>query len=449
MKIMSLWLFARIAAAISVIFLVSIATLNKGQVLAQIANARLWTCGDGAGKEMGMPQGAVWDPDAERMIFAPPTSNPGYTYLMSWDITKRPDTGCVALAFDGTNTATTASTTGSTAKTKGAHGIVLLFDASSNIQGYITGDNQGHRLIFIAKTINNPVTFAYGDGTGTFSPFIAGTGTSGKIPYPSGGCAHRNTKKHYFSNGGGMGLFTWNSGASALDGSQLISYAFNYVDGPIASTGRVSSIRGCAIAFEADTTTASVMFLTASTYNALHRLTPVSSSGVLSTIAVDNTDCPGFSCGINVVLAEMPSGDVTLIWSTIRRYRSSFARVTPNQLVNEGVAGSATAFSWTHYSLVDLRGSSFMYGVYALPNGTLITLLGGYLAFAVHDYKYWNISSYAAPPTTSSTTTTTTATTTPTTTMSLGGGGNSNAGASSSFGGGCIGVLILLAFTTL
>jgi hypothetical protein len=111
MKIMSLWLFARIAAAISVVFLVSIATLNKGQVLAQLANVRSWVCGNGAGKEILRPTSAVWDPDAERMIIA--TNNfggsSGYNYLVSWDVTKQPNTACAAIAFDGTNSDPTES----------------------------------------------------------------------------------------------------------------------------------------------------------------------------------------------------------------------------------------------------------------------------------------------------------------------------------------------------
>jgi hypothetical protein len=281
-------------------------------------------------------------------------------------------------------------------------------------------------LLYIEKSANFPVTFVYGDGTS--GGFLAGTGTiSGKIPSPWGGCAHRNTKKHYFGNSGGMGLFTWNSTAAALDGSLLIQYAATYVDGPISGAGRVSSVRDCAIAFEADTTTASVMFMTGLTKNDLRRIAPVSSSGVLSTIAFDYTACSNyFGCGITLVLRETPEGYVTLIWSTIARSRSSFANVTKSQLVNEGVAGSATAFTWTNYSLVADTG--FNYGLVALPNGTLITLMSGLIfAFAVHDYQYANISSYAvASPTPAPT---------------------NSAGASLSFGGGFIGALFFLALT--
>ena len=57
-------------------------------------------------------------------------------------------------------------------------------------------------------------------------------------------------------------------------------------------------------------------------------------------------------CGVTLVLHETPDGFVTLVWSTIGRSRSSVARLTKIPLVNEGLVGTATAFSWTNYSLV-------------------------------------------------------------------------------------------------
>ncbi len=94
------------------------------------------------------------------------------------------------------------------------------------------------------------------------------------------------------------------------------------------------------------------MFMTGYYDNHLRRLAPVSSSGVITTITVDNF-CSGGGCGINLVLRETPGSDVTLIWSSTDRSRSSFARVTSSQLVNQGVAGTANAFSRTNYSLVN------------------------------------------------------------------------------------------------
>jgi hypothetical protein len=152
MKIMSIALFAR--DDISVVFLVCISLLSESNkvVVAQITTARKWECNDGV-KQLAGPSSAVWDPDADRMIFAPSGFGAsGFSYLMSWDVVKPPDTGCVAIAFDGTHAGPpTESVDGPSAKTRGGLAILLLFDSSSNILGYVCGDRAGDRLLFVSK----------------------------------------------------------------------------------------------------------------------------------------------------------------------------------------------------------------------------------------------------------------------------------------------------------
>jgi hypothetical protein len=138
--------------SIWLVFLVCITLLLffANEVVAQITTARKWACSDGAGKSIARPT-LAYDPNV---------------YLMSWDVSKQPDTGCVAIAFDGTNTDTTTSSIGLTAKSGGGFGITLLFDASSNVISYLVGDFYGNRILRIdSKSVNNPVTFAYGDGS--------------------------------------------------------------------------------------------------------------------------------------------------------------------------------------------------------------------------------------------------------------------------------------------
>ncbi len=106
-----------ISLALFLVCIIIITLFESNKVAAQITTARKWACSNGAGKSIAKPTDAVWDPDADRLI----TTTDGFNtfmYLMSWDVSKPPDTGCVAIAFDGTNTATTASATGLTAKTR-------------------------------------------------------------------------------------------------------------------------------------------------------------------------------------------------------------------------------------------------------------------------------------------------------------------------------------------
>ncbi len=108
---MSIFLFARAATIISAaVFLVIVAMLGTKQVLAQIATARKWTCADGT-LQLGNPTNAIWDPDADRLVIIAYASYPN-NRVMAWDVSKPPNTGCTAIAFDGTLTSSTESSIG-------------------------------------------------------------------------------------------------------------------------------------------------------------------------------------------------------------------------------------------------------------------------------------------------------------------------------------------------